>query len=206
MKVTKKNKIHLSANLFSDDVKTRLDQREPEILKQLFSEVNPYLLRVCSANGFHKEHAEEVIYETWSVFFENVTKFEGRSNIRTFVCGILFNKIREYRRKQGKHSFSEDSEQVFKQTFTTDGWWNNESKDPHKLTELKQASEFVAECLDGLTEQQKSAFVLREVENESSEEICNTLGVNVTHLRVLIYRAKDKLRQCLEGKISAGEF
>ena len=175
-------------------------------MKLLFSEVNPYLFRVCGANGFYKEHADEVIHETWAIFFQNLNKFEGRSNIRTFVCGILFNKIREYRRSQNKFLSNDDSEQTFNNTFSKNGWWNNEPEDPHKFTALKQASELVTECMEGLTEQQKAAFVMREVDEENSEDICNVLGVNITHLRVLIYRAKDKLRQCLEGKISSGEF
>lgn len=199
-------KTKISANLISEDVKNLLIDRNVEFLKMLFNEVNPYLLRVCGANGFHGEHADEVIHETWDVFFQNLTKFEGRSNIRTFVCGILFNKIREYRRYQGKHIFSEDSEEMFSHAFTNDGWWKSEPSDPYKFAEMKQASEFVKECMDGLTEQQKAAFIMREVDEENSEEICNVLGVNVTNLRVLIFRAKDKLKQCLDGKISSGEF
>ena len=204
--MAKQKNTKISAALLSDDVKALLNQRDPEFLKLLFSDVNPYLLRVCSANGFYKEHADEVIHEAWAVFFLNLTHFEGRSNIRTFICGILFNKIREYRRSQGKLLFSDDSEQSFTRTFSKDGWWNTEPADPHKLTQLKQASEFVIECMEGLTEQQKTAFVMRELDDENSEEICNVLGVTVTHLRVLIYRAKDKLRQCLDGKVSSGEF
>lgn len=197
----------LSAVLVDGDVKSRLENCDAEFLEHLFSEVNPYLIRVCSANGIFKEHAEEVIHETWAVFFQNLNKFEGRSNIRTFVCGILFNKIREYRRFQNKFLAHDDSEQAFNNSFSKAGWWNIKPTDPHKFTALKQASEFVSECLDGLTDQQKTAFILREVDEENSEEICNVLGVNVTHLRVLIYRAKDKLRQCLDGKInSSGEF
>ncbi|AZZ36360.1 hypothetical protein CIK05_05995 [Bdellovibrio sp. qaytius] len=201
-----KSNTTLSATLIDSDVKNRLENRDPEFLKLLFSEVNPYLIRVCGANGYFKEHADEVIHDTWAVFFQNITKFEGRSNIRTFVCGILFNKIREYRRSQSKLVFDDDSEQSFNKSFSKDGWWNTEPEDPHKFTALKQAADFVKECMEGLTEQQKTAFVMREVDEENSEDICNVLGVNITHLRVLIYRAKDKLRQCLDGKISSGEF
>lgn len=204
--MNKKNQNKLSTVLLNSEIKDHLQKRDPELLKQLFAEINPYLIRVCNANSFFKEHADDVIYDAWAAFFANIENFEGRSNIRTYICGILFNKIREYRRNQGRMLFNDDSEQVFKQTFTKDGWWNTEPEDPHKFTTLKQASEFVKECMEGLTEQQKTAFVMREVDNENSEEICNILDINITHLRVLIYRAKDKLRQCLDGKVNAGEY
>lgn len=196
----------LSNQLIADDIKNLLLNRDADFLKNLFIEVNPYLIRVCAANGYYREMAEDVIHETWTSFFHNLNNFEGRSNIRTYVCGILFNKIRESRRSDGKHVFNDDSEKMFSNAFTQDGWWNNEPSDPHKFTELKQASEFVKECLDGLTEQQKAAFIMKEVDGDHSEEICNVLGVNVTNLRVLIFRAKEKLRQCLDGKINSGEF
>ena len=196
---------NFSTEYIDDDIKNLLSQRNTQLLTRLFQEINPYLLRVCGANGVYKEHADDVIHETWATFFINIEKFEARSKIRTFVCGILFNKIREYRRLQGKIVYEEDAEKAMGQAFTIDGWWTSAPDDPHKISEMKQAADFIKECMEGLSEQQKSAFVMREVEDESSEDICNILGINVTNLRVLIFRAKDKLRKCLEGKINTEE-
>ena len=193
-----------TGDLYLDDqTRSLLNKRDSQFLTDLFSEVNPYLLRICAANGIFKENAEEVIHDTWERFFTNLEKFEGRSQIRTFICGILFNKIREHRRSLGKTIYEEDSERVMSQAFTAEGWWKASPHDPHRLLELRQAGDLIQECLDGLSEQQKAAFVMREVEGENSESICNILNVSVSNLRVLLFRAKDKLRQCLEGKISA---
>ena len=198
--------IKISNQLITDDIKVLLVNRDANFLKCLFVEVNPYLIRVCAANGYYRDLADDVIHETWATFFMNLENFQGRSNIRTYVCGILFNKIRESRRTEGKHVFTEDSETIFSRTFTHEGWWNQKPEDPHKFAELQQASEFVKDCLEGLTERQKAAFIMKEIDGDHSEEICNVLGINVTNLRILIFRAKDKLRQCLDGKISSGEF
>lgn len=179
-----------------------MTERDPKFLEQLFIEINPYLMRVCVANSIRDEKAEEVIHRTWETFFSKLENFEGRAQIRTYICGILFNKIREFRREQGRTVYEEDSEKIFEQAFTSDGWWTRSPHNPHRLFELSQATSLIEECLDGLSEQQKTAFVMKEVEEENSEEICNILGVNVTHLRVLLFRAKDKLRMCLEGKVS----
>jgi RNA polymerase sigma factor (sigma-70 family) len=201
----KNNQTHEGLSEFSLDEKTKklLAERDAVFLDALFREVNPFLARICISNGIFAENADEVIHETWESFFTHLDKFEGRSQIRTYICGILFNKIREYRRARAKTIYEEDSEQVMEHAFTPDGWWNVEPTDPSRLMESKQAADFVKECLEGLSEKQKAAFVLREVEDEDSDSICLILGVNVSHLRVLLFRAKDKLRKCIEGQLDA---
>lgn len=193
-----------SADQYIDDqTLLLLRNRDADFLKKLFCEVNPFLARVCIANAIYDESSDDIIHQTWETFFTNLEKFEGRSQIRTFICGILFNKIREYRRALGRTIYEEDSEKVMSQAFTSDGWWAIEPQNPQRLMELRQAGEFIEECLEGLSEQQKAAFVMKEVDEENSEEICHVLGVNVSHLRVLLFRAKDKLRKCLEGRWGA---
>ena len=179
-----------------------LIKRDPAFLKSLFVDINPFLIRVCIANSIYSENADDIIHQTWETFLTNLEKFQGRSQIRTFICGILFNKIREHRRIQGKIVYEEDAEQFMNNSFTLTGWWKNKPSSPDKLIELRESGELIKECLEGLSEQQKAAFLMKEVEDENPEEICNILGVNVTHLRVLLFRAKDKLRKCLEGKVS----
>jgi RNA polymerase sigma-70 factor, ECF subfamily len=182
-----------------------LRARDADFLHKVFSEINPVLLRVLGANGIFNETAEDLVHQTWERFFTNLDKFEGRSELQTFVCGILFNKIREHRRALGRIVFEDDSEYVFDRTFTLDGWWKKSPPDPSAVVYSAQLSVLINDCMDGLTEMQKSAFVMKEVDQEESPEICNVLGVSISNLRVLIFRAKDKLRQCLEGKIAVSE-
>jgi len=182
-----------------------LKKRDAAFLEKTFRDLNPILLRVLAANQIYAETAEDVVHQTWERFFTNLEQFEGRSELKTFLCGILFNKIREHRRAAGRLVFDEDSETVMARAFTPEGWWNVSPGDPSAFVYSKQISSLIGECLDGLTELQKSAFVLKEVHQEESPDICNVLGVSVSHLRVLIFRAKDKLRQCLEGKLDLPE-
>ena len=85
-----------TADLYlTDDVIALLRKRDVDFLASLFIQINPYLVRVCSASGIRNENSEEVIHQTWERFFTNFEKFEGRSQIRTFICGILFNKIKQ---------------------------------------------------------------------------------------------------------------
>jgi RNA polymerase sigma-70 factor (ECF subfamily) len=179
-----------------------LKSRDAVFLESLFFKINPILLKILASNGVFAENAEDLVHQTWERFFTNLDKFEGRSEIQTFVCGILLNKIREYRRANKRMVYEEDSELVMARAFTEDGWWVSPPPAPDDVIYSAQISTFINECLDGLSELQRSAFILKEIEGQDSFEICNNLGVSVSNLRVLIFRAKDKLRQCLEGRVA----
>jgi RNA polymerase sigma-70 factor, ECF subfamily len=183
----------------------QLRRRDPAALDAAFRKITPVLIRVLAANGIYKETAEDLIGQTWERFFTNLDKFEGRSELQTFVCGILINKIREHRKASGRALVEDDSEAALEKAFAGDGHWNDGGLDSTALVYAKELSLLIGECMEGLTEQQKTAFVLKEVDQDESEEICNVLGVSASHLRVLIFRAKEKLRLCLESKLAKTE-
>ncbi len=177
-----------------------LKSRDRDFLSRLFIETNPYLVKVCASHKFFKDIAEELIHQTWETFFTNLDQFEGRSQLRTFLCGILFNKIREHRRKNGKFVFEEDPETYVNSAFSAEGWWKTDPVSPEVSFQNKEMTLFVNDCLEGLTEQQRSVFILKEVDDDEPDDICKELGLTISHLRVLLFRAKEKLRKCLEGK------
>jgi RNA polymerase sigma factor (sigma-70 family) len=177
-----------------------LKARDKIFLEELFRDVNPVLVKVCAANGVYNETISDIVQQTWEKFFENLDAFRGESRIKTFLCGILFNKIREHRRSQKKMVFEDDSEKVLSHAFTSDGWWNPQIKTPDYRLDQVTAQKLIQDCLEGLTEQQRTAFLLIEVEENKSADICNVLNVSVSNLRVLLFRAKDKLKKCLQGK------
>jgi RNA polymerase sigma-70 factor, ECF subfamily len=162
--------------------------------------MNPRLIKMMASKGLYAEAAEEIVHECWETFFTNLDKFEGRSTIKTFLFGILINKLRENRRRTNRIDYEDDSEKVFERSFTQNGWWASEPEDPYKLMANQQLGLSIQNCLEGLTDQQRAAFLLIESEGESSESACDIIGVSMSNLRVLIFRAKDKLRACLEGQ------
>jgi len=193
-----------SEKVIDPEILELLKKRDAVFLETIFREVNPYLVRVSLANGISQDHVKELVQQTWEKFFANLEKFEGRSQIRTFICGILFNKIREHRRIEKRYVLEEDSQKFMDDAFTEDGWWKVPPTDPQKMAEANQLADFIKECMKGLSEQQVAAFIMKEIEEENSDTICNIMGVNVSHLRVLLFRAKDKLKKCVEGKINVG--
>jgi len=70
---------------------------------------------------------------------------------------------------------------------------------PRKQFEQQEFREVLQRCLDGLQERQRSAFILRELEGMDGEEICKVLGISPTNLWVILYRARMKLKACLEA-------
>lgn len=193
--------MHSKACVIHSDLMKRLRDRDPTLLERIFRDTNPVLFRILASNGVRSDSAEDLVQQTWEQFFSNLDKFEGRSSVRTFLAGILINKIRENRRAEGRIVLEDYNEAVLDQAFDSEGWWNRPPADPFRLLNNSQLIEFIDECIGGLTDTQRMAFLLREVEQENSTEICNVLGVSVSHLRVLLFRAKDRLRQCLEGKL-----
>lgn len=180
-----------------------LKNRDVVFLEKLFKETNPYLFKILGANKIFSEQAQDIVQASWETFFKNLDQFRGQSQIKVFIAGILLNKVREHRRALKKIVYEEDSEKIYEQSFDSDGWWMSEPKDPQKLIESKELIRFIDECLEGLSDLQREAFLLKVVEQEKTEEICNILKINVSHIGVLLFRTKDKLRQCLEGKASA---
>jgi RNA polymerase sigma factor (sigma-70 family) len=177
-----------------------LKARDPEFLASLFADANPYLFRFLAAQRVVGPAAEELVQQTWLTFFEKLDEFEGRSQLKTFLAGILLNKLRETRRFDARVTIEDDPEKVYASAFTKDGWWASDPANPYELAARKELGAQIRACLEGLTPEQRAAFQLREIEDEATENICKILGVSVSHLGVLVFRAKDGLRRCLGGK------
>lgn len=184
----------------ASEVVRLIKQRDAETLKRVFDEVNPYLLGIIYNNRIYGEQAEDILQNAWLTFFENIDKFREQSQLKVFIAGIVFNKIREHRRSLKRHIYEEDAEKIVEQSFLEDGHWRHQFDTPEKLMHSKQFVSHLEECMEGLSESQREAFSMREILGEKTEDICNILNISVSNLGVLLFRAKDKLRQCIEGR------
>ena len=84
----------------------------------------------------------------------------------------------------------------------TQSHWIKPPIDPEDFLLGSETLELIEKCLDGLPLNQRMAFCMKEVEEHESPEICKILGVTVTNLGVLLYRARNRLRECVEGKVA----
>ena len=80
------------------------------------------------------------------------------------------------------------------------GMWNSVPRGPEEQAADGELREWLKRCAEGLTVDQRAAFHLKAVEGRTTAEVCKIVGVSSTNLGVLLFRARNKLRECLEKK------
>ena len=173
---------------------------DQEILGQVVSTYLRQIERAARGAGLNPHQAEEVAQATFVTFIETAHRFEGRSKVRTWIFGILFRKLQEARRGFAKDRKMDDIDEVFEARFDHTGHWSSAPAAPDAHLDSAEALGEVEACLETTPERQRLAFVLREVEELTTAEICNILGVTSTNLGVMLFRARNRLRECLESK------
>ncbi|MEC7276042.1 MAG: RNA polymerase sigma factor [Bdellovibrionota bacterium] len=183
----------------------RLKERDKEAIEAVVRAYTKQLYNASLGLGFNDQEAHEVSQNTWLAFFKSIENFKGNSHIRTFLFGILYNKAREQRRETAKVFDREPIDTIMEERFKDNGAWKGEFCDPEIFYGHGQRLEIIERCLSILKVNQRMAFFLKEVEGHVSEEICNILEVSNTNLGVLLFRAKNKLRECIERKVKGEE-
>lgn len=184
----------------SQDLTARIRAQDPEALAEVVRTYLRQIYRAARGTGLDPEQAEEVTQETFKTFVETAPRFEGRSHVRTWLFGILYRKVAEARRRLAQERNYEPLDEVFESRFDADGNWAVPPRPPDAALEAKELRREIQSCLDEAPAPQRMAFLLREVEGLSSEEICKILEVTRTNLGVMLYRLRNRLRECLEAK------
>lgn len=186
---------------FSDpEFLARLKRREPPALEELVETYLPQLLRAGRGMGFPREESEDIVQSVFAAMIEALDRFSGRSHIRTYLFGIFYNKVSEHLRESQKAQQSDPIEEIMESKFDTHGNWRQPPADVERQLYSQEAGKIIQECLEGIPRAQRIAFYLREVEEMKTPEICKKLGVTSTNLGVLLFRARNRLRECVEKK------
>jgi RNA polymerase sigma-70 factor (ECF subfamily) len=184
----------------SHDFVSRLQRNDRAAVEKVVHAYTKHLFRAALSMGFDGNEAQELTQNTWATFFQVLKRFRGDSHIRTFLFGIFYRKIQEFRRGQIKERKHDPIDDLFEENFDERGHFTQQPLDPEKFSLASESIESIELCLQGLSENQRLAFYLKEIESHSSSQICNILSVSSTNLGVLLFRAKNKLRECLEKK------
>ncbi|MDE2143195.1 MAG: sigma-70 family RNA polymerase sigma factor [Elusimicrobia bacterium] len=177
-----------------------LKERRPGAVEALVEEYASPLLAAARSWGMSLPDAEETVQDALVDFLSALDRFQGRSALKTFLFGVLFNKCSERRRKAAREQATEDIEGAFDARFGLFGIWNCLPRGPEEEAVNDELRDWLVRCADGLTADQRAAFQMKVVEGRETEEICKILGVTATNLGVLLFRARNKLRECLENK------
>ena len=177
-----------------------LQKRNPEALTQIVQENGRPLYRAARGMGFSQEEAEDLVQDVLSTFLETLDRFEGRSQVRTWLFGILHNKVRERRRESYREQQNDPIDEVFESRFDAEGNWVQPPKDLDRMIASGEIAEALSQCMKDLPALQREVFVLREMRDLKTPEICKILGITVTNFSVLLHRARIRLRECMEAR------
>lgn len=161
--------------------------------------------------------AEDVVQEAWLGVLNGLERFEGRSSLKTWIFRIVANiaKTRGERERRSVPFSALASEQsagqdpaVEPERFDASGAWSappapwEDVPEDHLLSNETLAK--IREAIDGLPETQRTVIRLRDVEGLSSDDVRNVLEISETNQRVLLHRARSKVRRALEGYLTGG--
>ena len=155
--------------------------------------------------------AEDVVQEALVAALANAKEFAGRSALKTWVFAILRNKIVDHIRLQSRTTNvsalapeEESLDQSFEALFKGDNHhWRPESRptnwgDPEETLQQKRFWEVFDACLNHLPENTARVFMMREFLEFETAEVCRELRITVSNCNVILYRARNGLRRCLE--------
>jgi RNA polymerase sigma-70 factor (ECF subfamily) len=154
-----------------------------------------------------RAQAEEVVQDSWLAVFRNVARFEGRSSLAGWIFTIVMNRARTRIVAEGRTVALPGLDGVERAVdagnFQPDGHWIEipalwDVLDPERLFGGRQLWEHVQEAIDRLPAGQKATIILRDVENRSAEEACEILGVSSENQRVLLHRARGRVRASID--------
>jgi RNA polymerase sigma-70 factor (ECF subfamily) len=166
--------------------------------------LRPYLLRYASLQLRNPEAAEDTVQETLLAALAAEGSFAGRSNLRTWITGILKHKIIDAIRRSSRERplegvDGETSVEDFDALFDETGHWREPPRDwPEQALEQKEFLSALEKCLAMLPARTGQVFLMREHLGFETGDICKELGITSTHCWVLLYRARMALRECLE--------
>ena len=170
-------------------------------------EYGDWLYRYALLRVRRPEIAEDLVQDTFLAAVRTAQSFRGQAAEGSWLCGILKNKICDYFRKLGRETPFTDLEFLadeLSHKFVPQGFWNHD-KGP---LEWKPESEVVMhrtefwetmrDCLSRLPKRIADVFMLREIDELKTEEICHDLNITPNNLSVMLHRARMALRECLE--------
>lgn len=178
----------------------RLRKKDRACLAEMVRLYTSDIYKACLGLGFTASESEDVTQNVWITFFDIVSRFEGKSTVKTFLFGILYKKASEYRKQSQRHEATEDIEQIVDKHFDHRGHWIHSPIAPDRFVLSTQIMSIIEKCLEYLPWNQKMAFTLKEIEDVEVDEICTTLEVTNSHVGVLLFRARNQLRECIESK------
>lgn len=185
----------------------------------LVDELSPALMRLALAHVPSRAIAEDVVQDTWLGVIKGIDRFEGRSALRTWIFQILLNIARtkgkrekrslpfsslRRRADEGRDEPAVDADRFQGPDGQRPGWWArppSEWEGVEARIENDELRDLLLGAVADLPPRQRDVIVLRDLQGYPADEACNILDLSETNQRVLLHRARSKVRAALEAHL-----
>jgi RNA polymerase sigma-70 factor (ECF subfamily) len=190
---------------------SRLRQGDEHAYRSLIRRFHGSLTGIAASIIGSRAQAEEVVQDAWLAVFAGVGGFEGRSSLITWIFSIVLNRARTRASREGRlvglPALLEGTEAggraVDAAEFKPDGHWREapllwDELSPERIVGGRQLWDHVLEAIERLPAGQRAVIILRDMEGCDAEDACALLGISAENQRVLLHRARGRVRQAID--------
>jgi RNA polymerase sigma-70 factor (ECF subfamily) len=190
----------------------RLRRGDPAAYRALIRRFHRSLTSVAASVIGSQAQAEEVVQDAWLAVFIGIGRFEGRSSVVTWLFTIVLNRARSRASRErrlvalpaGLDGGEPGERGVPLSAFRPDGHWIEEPRlwddvNPERIVGGRQLWDLVQEFIETLAHGQRAVLVLRDIEGYSAEEACELLKLTAENQRVLLHRARSRVREAVDA-------
>ena len=174
---------------------------DPDKWINLYSD---YLFNYAVIRVDDRDLAKDLVQETFFSGLKGQSNFRGQASERTWLISILKRKIIDHYRKINSAKGKKEIRVNFYTNGENNGNWIEEraptswGDSADKNIENQELKSVLDNCISNLPEKYRMVFLLKTVQNYETDEICNELEITPSNLWVIIHRARQQLRRCLE--------
>src|SRR3954447_19148978 len=200
------------------DVVRALKRGDESVFAELVDAYSGGLLRMAQMYVRDRAVAEEVVQETWLAVLRGIDRFEGRSSLKTWIYRILINTAKTRGQRESRSipfsaAATADEPAVDPDRFLgadhqlAGGWMLGPSEWQTPEEELLQGEtrDAILRAIDELPDAQRTVITMRDLEGFPPDEVSELLGISDGNQRVLLHRARSKVRAAIEAYLGAVE-
>jgi RNA polymerase sigma-70 factor (ECF subfamily) len=193
----------------------RLREGDPAAYRQLIRRMHEPMVGVASSIIGSRAQAEEVVQETWLAVFSGIGRFEGRSSLTTWLFSIVTNRARTRISQECRtvalpavlDEAPAGARTDSPAAFTPAGGWITaphlfDELDPERIVGERQLWAHVLDVINALPHGQRAVVILRDQEGKESGEVCELLSISPENQRVLLHRARLRIREAVDALVS----
>ncbi len=183
----------------------RLRNGDEEAFVMLVARYQQPMVRLARSMVPSLAVAEEVVQDTWMGVVRGIDRFEGRSSFKTWLYRILVNRARSAGAREHSNAPVEALHAIDPARFDAQGQWADPldrwTEDCEDRLDAATWLPALRVALEDLPQRQRQVLILRDIEELTSEEVCDVLGITVGNQRILLHRGRTRLRDLLESQI-----